>query len=283
MGTGEQVMTDWTQYSPGNHRTTCPVCVRKPNEKTLSITIACEGHGVAHCFRCGYVETRQRQRDLTPAERAGFKRRNDALRRQHATEQRQRKTEAAVAAFTRWSAACAAEVHPYLTAKGVRAHGLRIEARYNLLIPMRDIQGHLHSLQAIAPNGTKLFMPNGRVTGCYHAMGRPSDNLVICEGYATGATIYEDAGTAVAVAFNAGNLLSVAKALRLKFPCITIVIAADDDWKTPGNPGLTAATEAARVIGGKLAVPNFGGLPRGEKDTDFNDLARLSRAQEMET
>ncbi len=276
-------MIDWTEYPVGDHRVMCPICGRKPNDKTMGVTIAGEEHGVAHCFRCSHVETRHRKRDLTPTEQRAFKRRMDALRRQHDAELRQRQAEAAAASSVRWIAAPPAEHHPYLTAKGVQAHGIRIDAHHALLIPMRDTEGRLHSLQAISPDGFKLFMPGGRMKGCYHAIGRPSGSLVICEGYATGATIYEDAGTAVAVAFNAGNLLPVAKALRSKFPCISIVIAADDDWKTDGNPGLTAATEAARVVGGTIAVPDFSGLPRGDADTDMNDLARLTQVKEMAT
>lgn len=154
---------------------------------------------------------------------------------------------------------------------------------------MRDTEGRLHNLQSIAPDGTKRFMPGGRVKGCYCAIGKPSGRLVVCEGYATGATIHEDTGHAVAVAFNAGNLPPVAKALRAKFPCLSIVVAADDDWQTRDpktgelvNPGLTAATEAARAVGGLLAVPDFTGLARGEKDTDFNDLHRLAGMVEVQ-
>jgi putative DNA primase/helicase len=58
------------------------------------------------------------------------------------------------------------------------------------------------------------------------------------------------------------------------------VLAADDDWKTPGNPGLTAAKEAARAVGGLIAKPSFDDLPRGDHDTDFNDQARLERERE---
>ncbi|MFZ4539135.1 MAG: hypothetical protein ACOYNV_22855, partial [Propionivibrio sp.] len=57
--------------------------------------------------------------------------------------------------------------------------------------------------------------------------------------------------------FDAGNLQPVARALRQKFPNLTLVIAADDDAETPGNPGLTAATAAARAVGAALAVPTF--------------------------
>src|SRR5262249_1819426 len=74
------------------------------------------------------------------------------------------------------------------------------------------------------------------------------------------------------VAFNAGNLLPVAKGLREKRPDLQIVICADDDYLTPGNPGITKAREAAEAIGAKLAIPAFG-ANRPEKFTDFNDLA----------
>lgn len=219
----------------------------------------------------------EREQELSIAERKALAKRIDAIRRQRDAEQRRRHADAAAAAAVRWAAAKPADDdHPYLRAKGVQAHALRVEAGHTLLVPMRDAAGHLHNLQGIAPDGGKRFMPGGRVTGLYHAIGKPSGNLVICEGFATGATIHEQTGHAVAVAFNCGNLLPVAKALRAKFPCLTLILAADDDWRTEGNPGLTAARAAAAAVGGLVAVPDFTGLHRGPKDTDFNDLHRLA-------
>ena len=52
-------------------------------------------------------------------------------------------------------------------------------------------------------------------------------------------------------------LKSVARALRGKFPELRLVICADDDRETPGNPGVTHAKAAARAVGGFLAVPKF--------------------------
>ena len=220
------------------------------------------------------------EREMTPAERTALARSIEEMKRQRDAEQRQRHADAAAAAAIRWAAAQPAQDHPYLRAKDVRAHGVRIDGDV-LLIPMRDTEGRLHSVQAISSDGTKRFMSGGRVKGCYHAIGKPSRKLVIAEGYATGATIHEDTGHAVAVAFNSGNLLPVAQVLRAKFPCLTLIVAADDDHKTAGNPGLTAATEAARAVGGLLAVPNFAGLTRSDKDTDFNDLRRLAGTVEV--
>lgn len=49
-------MIDWSCLPQGRHRTTCPECKRCPSDRTLGITIE-GGKGVAHCFRCQYVET----------------------------------------------------------------------------------------------------------------------------------------------------------------------------------------------------------------------------------
>lgn len=146
--------------------------------------------------------------------------------------------------------------HAYLERKGVPAYGLKL-LRQQLVVPVRDVDGTLHSLQFIGAGGCKTFLTGGRKRGCYHAIGRPDTALCICEGYATGATIYQATGNATAVAFDAGNLQPVAKALRQKFPRLMLVIAADNDTETPGNPGLTAAHAAARAVGAALALPQF--------------------------
>ncbi|WP_246237672.1 hypothetical protein [Caldichromatium japonicum] len=75
------------------------------------------------------------------------------------------------------------------------------------------------------------------------------------------------------MAFNAGNLLPVARALRAKFPGLYLIVCADDDAMTDGNPGLTKAHEASQAVGGLLAVPDFGAQRPGGA-TDFNDLHR---------
>jgi putative DNA primase/helicase len=141
-----------------------------------------------------------------------------------------------------------------------------------LAVPMRD-GADLHSLQFIGPEGDKRFLSGGRVSGCYLLIGKLDGTLCIVEGYATGASIHEAAGCAVAVAFNAGNLLPVARALRANFPNLRLIVCADDDASTPGNPGLSKAREAAQAMGALLAVPDFG-KNRPDGATDFNDLHR---------
>ncbi|MCS6811928.1 MAG: DUF3987 domain-containing protein [Tepidimonas sp.] len=232
--------------------------------------------GAFGCWRQGIAQqwTAAAPDRMTEAERSAHRARMEAIRKERQRAEAERQREAAAEASRRWAEARPADAaHPYLAAKAIGPHGIRQEGGA-LLVPMRDTAGTLHSLQAIDAGGGKRFHPGGRIRGCYHAIGTPNGALVVCEGYATGASIHEATGYAVAVAFTAGNLLPVAEALRAKYPALRLIVAADDDWRTEGNPGLTKARQAAQAIGAALAVPRFP-EDRPDKATDFNDLAKL--------
>jgi putative DNA primase/helicase len=194
-------------------------------------------------------------------------------------EREQARAGAAAKAAAIWKAAThAPDDHPYLVRRGIKANGAKLH-KGALLIPMCS-DGKIHSLQFINTDGGKKFLIGGRVAGCYFSIGTTKDAAALCiaEGFATGATIREATGYPVAVAFNAGNLLAVAKTMCEKFPGLPLILCADDDSQTEGNPGLTKATEAARAMGGLLAKPDFG-TDRPDKASDFNDL---HQAQGME-
>lgn len=232
--------------------------------------------GVFGCWRSGLQSTwcGKPECDLTEAERSAQREQVRAAQRQRDTEQALRRQQASHTAMQRWQAAAPAVQHPYLLAKGVGAHGLRVEGGL-LLVPLRTTDAALASLQTIRPDGTKRFLPGGRMRGCYHAIGALGAVLVLAEGYATAASIFEATGLPVAVCFNSGNLLPVARALRRKYPELVLLVAADDDHRTDGNPGLHAATAAALAVGGLVVKPQFPSR-RPPKATDFNDLAALA-------
>ena len=151
-----------------------------------------------------------------------------------------------------------------------------------MIVPLKDIHKKIWSLQWIYPDQRKLdkiFMKNGRISGLFFTIGDPTYERVVCEGYATGASIHEATGYCVHVAFNAGNLISVAKTIRQQHNESKIFIAADDDYRTEGNPGLTKAKEASELVEGVLVVPIWTTDTRGDKDTDFNDLANSEGLQ----
>jgi putative DNA primase/helicase len=229
-------------------------------------------------WRTGISETWRADigRTLTPAEEAAHRSRVEAMRRQRKAEERRRHADSAKRAEVILKMALPAPGdHPYLLRKGIKAHGAKLHDGA-LVIPIRD-DAALHSLQFIDADGEKQFLTGGRVAGCYFAIGNPNGAAALCiaEGFATGATIREATGYPVAVAFNTGNLEAVAQALRDKFADHQLIVCADDDVATAGNPGVTKAKAAALAVGGKLAIPDFG-ADRPAGVSDFNDLAALN-------
>ncbi|MGB9152841.1 MAG: toprim domain-containing protein [Alphaproteobacteria bacterium] len=213
-------------------------------------------------------------RTWTPTEKSDYQKKQADMRSQRKAETEQRRAEAKEKAATILQISSPArDGHPYLQRKGVGAYGLR-HWKDLLVIPLYDDTGEVQSLQLISGDGGKKFLSGGKMQGCYFPIGNidGSDTILIAEGYATAATIHELTGLPVIVAYNAGNLLPVAESIRAQYPSASIILCADDDFKTKGNPGITKATEAAEAIGGKVIVPVFG-ENRPEKATDFNDMA----------
>ena len=152
---------------------------------------------------------------MTQAERSAHQQRMQAIAQQREADKAQRQHDAATAAAQRWEAALPAPAdHPYLARKGVHAHGTRVESDGFLIVPMRDTNGKLWNIERINPANfkDKKGLLGGRRTGLYYSIGKPKGVLIVCEGFATGASIHEATGDAVAVAFNAGNLREVAQA-----------------------------------------------------------------------
>lgn len=222
----------------------------------------------------GLVGTWFAQNNHTPTQRMALDR-QIAISRAHAEQDRKAKQAAAAAsALERWnSAEPAPDDHEYLKRKGIRSHGIKL-LEGKLIIPLR-INGEICSVQSIAPDGDKRFLPGGQITGGYFGIGKPQDTICVVEGFATGASVYEATGYAVAVAFNCGNLNNVAQAMRDKFPQAKLIVCGDDDYRTANNPGRSAAILAAQNNGGMVAVPIFGD-DRPEGATDFNDMHQLA-------
>ena len=178
----------------------------------------------------------------------------------------------------------------YLHRKGVAAHGVRFSPQGAMVIPMLDVAAKIHGLQIIRGKQAqgarrrldKEFWPAGLAKkGHFHLIGGvPGAVLLVAEGYATGASIYEATGLPVAVAFDAGNLAPVADALRKRYKQAKILVCADDDAFSEGNPGVTCASAAAMAVGGAFVAPVFADEAarrlafetKGQKITDFNDL-----------
>ena len=165
-----------------------------------------------------------------------------------------------------WDKGKPATEHPYADKKGLKPDNLRVSGEA-LLIPMRNVDKQLSSVQIIQPDGKKLFLKGCAVSGCYCSIGKPIKNtLVIVEGWATGMSIHLATGLAVAVTFSSGNLPKVAALMREKYPDFEIVLAPDND---ESQHAIDTAESAAREHGCQVAVPQF---LEGTEGTDFDDL-----------
>jgi putative DNA primase/helicase len=195
-------------------------------------------------------------------------------------EQRKRNESAAHRARAGWSKCLPVGDSDYLKRKGVEGFGVRFSERGNMVIPMLDTNGQIHGLQVIyaeKKNGRdKDFWPAGLAKKGHFFLigGIPDKVLLIAEGYATAASLHMATGHPVAVAFDAGNLMPVAQALHGRYRRTRVLVCADDDYLTEGNPGVSHAKNAALAVNGSVVIPAFeADRPTDHKGpTDFNDL-----------
>ncbi len=186
---------------------------------------------------------------------------------------------AALVAKGVWDAAKPCPVdHPYLVAKGVQAHGTRIDASGALIVPMTDLTtGALCCYQRITADGDKKFHGPSAGTGFLFGEVTEGNPLVICEGFSTSASAFEATGHAVLMAGSSGALKEAARAMHAKHPETIIIFGADDDYDKAINTGMVAAHEAAQTVNGLVAMPDFG-TDRPDGANDFNDLHQLKGA-----
>lgn len=198
------------------------------------------------------------QSEMTDAEREAYRKRMDELKRLREAEQARVQKECQDWCVKTWNSTPLADTeHQYLKRKGIGGYGLHVY-KDSLMVPM--YQGDsMSGMQFISPDGTKTFKTGSKLKGSMYLLPG-KDKSVLCEGFATAASIQQATGYIVYIAFNAGNLVEIAKQFKFDF------IAADNDHQTEGNPGLTKAQEAAKVCGAKVVYPT------NIKGTDFNDL-----------
>jgi putative DNA primase/helicase len=227
------------------------------------------------------VELKKRQ--LNDDQRRALKARIDADRKAAAAERDRSAARAASRAQRAWEQ-CSEQGHcEYLTRKGIGAHGVRFSGRGNMVLPMLDVQGRVHGLQVIYAKKKhgrdKDYWPAGMSKqGHFFLLGPlpgPGAVVLVAEGYATAASLFEATGYPTAVAFDAGNLLPVAQALAKRYRRSHILLCADDDYLTDGNPGVSRAEAAALAVEGDWIAPAFAHDREGKKITDFNDLHAL--------
>ena len=173
--------------------------------------------------------------------------------------------------------------HAYLDRKDVKAYGdVRLDnLTGHLLIPLRDIGGSFKAVQTIDRDGEKRFFYGTSFKGNFFPFGldmlREGDNkpILVGEGYATMAKVFQLTDLPCVAAINCGNLESVITALRGRYGR-PIILMADNDIATFNkrgfNPGIDTAKKLlnAKLIKGYAAPPFNLENPEG---SDWDDYA----------
>ncbi|HZZ09807.1 MAG TPA: DNA primase, partial [Paraburkholderia sp.] len=256
-------------------------------------TIIVGSFGVWHGADNGARKVELRKLEISNEQRETLKRRLAEDRRRADTVRRAEARRAAERATRAWAQCSESGDSEYLIAKSVGAHGVRFSPSGALAIPMLDTSGHIHGLQIIRSRAraqaerapVKQYWPQGVSTkGHFHLIGSPQWIVLVAEGYATGASLFEATNYPVAIAFDAANLAPVAAALRRRYRNVQIMLCADDDVLRKcrkcgerfvlvagaertcphcggehgqSNVGVVNASTAAVESGGSFVVPQF--------------------------
>lgn len=243
--------------------------------------------GVAGDWRTGKkVVWRSIAREAMTAEQARkddefhaeVRRRTEALRQKH------REEAARTAKGIMDLAVPAPADHPYLVKKKISNYHVYTAENGAIVVPVHDFDGTVTSLQYIFPDGKKRFLKGGEISGRFHQLGTLENDsrtiIAICEGWATGQTIWQATGWPVFCTFSTSNMLAAAERIREAYPMNRIVVCADNDHKTEGNPGVTTAARVAKAIRAHMVAPKFSVRSmESSSSSDFNDLACLEGLQ----
>lgn len=176
---------------------------------------------------------------ISADERAALEKKQREAEERNAAKKVEQAQWAANRAAKQWKEAAAEGVSPYVERKQISAPGMRYSNDGVLLIPAVKFVGdeaQLVGLQKIDANGEKLFNKHMAMKAACCPIGRPAADeriVFIAEGYATARSVrmaMEDTLPGY-VAFNAGNLLDVARMVRARHPKAHILFCADDDWQ----------------------------------------------------
>ncbi|MGJ0626916.1 toprim domain-containing protein [Xenorhabdus bovienii] len=156
----------------------------------------------------------------------------------------------------------------YLTKKGLQCPNQKLLKDGSLLLVMQALDGTVTGAQTIKPNGEKRLVSGSQKKGSFiplSPIAETPDTIIITEGYATALTVSQLYEGVVLAAMDEGNLPTVAKQVREQWTTAKIILAADNDWHSPGelddkgkpkkNVGKIAAEKTAKAIDGWIALP----------------------------
>lgn len=203
---------------------------------------------------------------MTYEQKEGLQRQLQEAKERHDKAKKQRHKEMAEKVKGWFESYTSVLEHEYLTNKKVKNYGLK-QYQDLLVCPVYSTRGDIRSLQYISKNGEKRFAKNSEIKGNIFLVGADIndipklDKIILAEGYATCASIFEATQIPVACVFSANFVMAVALQIR-ELSGARIIVALDNDESGVGEK---KAQECVQV------VPNSCVRLPSERG-DYNDL-----------
>lgn len=203
---------------------------------------------------------------MTYEQKEGLQRQLQEAKERHDKAKKQRHKEMAEKVKGWFESYTSVLEHEYLTNKKVKNYGLK-QYQDLLVCPVYSTRGDIRSLQYISKNGEKRFAKNSEIKGNIFLVGADItdipklDKIILAEGYATCASIFEATQIPVACVFSANFVMAVALQIR-ELSGARIIVALDND---DSGVGEKKAQECVQV------VPNSCVRLPSERG-DYNDL-----------
>lgn len=177
-----------------------------------------------------YTWCSKNKETMTSTERMYFEKRQAEIKQKEIAEQEKAKENCNdyYAALDK-----ASDEYPYLKNKLVRNWNniIKLGIDNRLVVPLYDKNGEIISLQYINEKGEKQFQSKAKAKGGRLVLDGDCSTVYLCEGYATGYSIWEATGCKTVVCFNCGNIKEVAP----DYP--KAIAIADNDENGAGEKG----------------------------------------------
>lgn len=208
-----------------------------------------------------------------------FKERSDKAWNEASVEERRAYREANIAALKKYEAADSDNVHlhPYIEAKGIKPlPGMKV-SNAQIMIPLQNLEKQFVGMQLIDANGLKKFSFKAKPKEGFAFIGTNPDllphdsKIIVCEGFATGASLYEATGLPVVIVWSCTFAPHGVKALRSHTQA-EIIVCLDND---KSGAGQTAAQKICEEVENCIdRTPQTAGA-------DYNDIKLMQGVAEV--
>lgn len=148
----------------------------------------------------------------------------------------------------------------------------------DLLIPAINLDLEFVTYQRITETGVKLQRIDISTVGAFYCIGdwrTSTKRIYLCEGYATGYSLYLATNGVVFVCFDVHNIGVVLKLIKEKYPNVEVIICTDNDRKKKTKVGLFKGFEYSYLYNSPFIFPVFPNDEKYSNDSDVNDLSKI--------